>query len=914
MLKKLNLVCLSLMLASALVLNGCGGSDGADGEVDGSSTSVITDTDGDGLSDADEINIFHTSEILVDTDGDQISDFDEVTVGGAKKALIANVPKLDISIVGSITIDLEGALTSGCTDAVSSTTLEAKSSSFGRSNSKATSTTIENSESLSVSASANFPGGVSAETTGELSSSEESTSSNSSGWTSDSAKASQEEFQNSKECLDESVTEAGSVTVGFQIDNTGATAVNLTALSITLLQIDPQNPKSFITLGTAVLAEDNDGTQWTINSGGNAGPLAATVVVGAQKAMKLWANPAGLMFKVAYKTLTDQNSVNYAWIGDDVVNRTGSIVIDYGVSKQDSKGLNIVDSYRVAANVLRNPDLSAKGITLGEVFTDILEIPYTTVTVDINATHKRIVFESINGVMIDQVSTRLWFLSSNSETIVGHPDYASMEDIIIKPGTVVNLTLIQDQDHDGLFDREEYVYGTDRYKADTDGDGLSDYTEVKTGWLNGFSGDYIYSSALIADMDGDTLNDAQEYNLSTDPRNTDTDKDGIVDQADDANSSAAITPAVEPLKWTMAAMGSAQSAGIKSDGSLWVWGRNHYGVLGLDANDTDDKHTPVQMPLDGDGDGVADTDWKQVDIGFKFMMAIKEDGTLWGWGSNDFGKIGIGSTAYTVSPQEIVIGTERFSKVATKNNSAYVLTQTGKIYATGYNAYGQLGLGDTTNRNAFVQVGTASDWADIAAESSHFIAVKDASGNNDVWGCGDNANGQIGDSTTSNYTVLTPMVTNAGNGVIAGTGSSFAIDATNTLRVRGRNDYGQIGLQTGGQNLYDWVAQDEKFKKVCSSYNKSLGITASGQLKSWGKTDYGQRGVGTTPPAAGDSYIMTLVGDASNWIGVACGQDQGMAWNTNGDLYAWGRGSYGELGNGSTDIKYVPVKVDNPLP
>lgn len=918
-----------------MLLVACGG--GGGGGTGSTDPTCSGDTDGDGLPDCDEINLYGTSEMLADTDGDQINDYDEVIVGGAAKALLADVPRLEISIVGDATVDMDATITAACTTEATSATLSSQSSEYSRSNTRSTSETVKASAEISTTVKASFPGGASAKSTAKFSASAEATASNSSSWSGTTAQAAEQSFQNSKSCMDETVTSGGSSTIGFQLENVGAKPVILTAMTMTLLDKDPQNPERFSVLGDVNLTpafplnQDNN-PELVIGTGAPTGTLSATVALSARRAMDLWENPSGLFFEVGYFALTDDVGTNYAFINTDVNNQTGAIVIDFGAARTDggTPARNVVDRYLVATNAQRNPDLSPKGVTLGHALTNIIKIPYTTttavVTLPDSSTITRTVFESIDGVVIDQATTQLWFVSSNSKTL-DDPGYTSVEDILLLPGTFIDLTLLRDSDGDGLFDREEFVYGNNPTLMDTDGDGLTDYEEVKQGWVNGYNGKKIYSSPLNKDVDGDGLDDLAERTALTDPRVIDTDGDGTPDNTD-------TNPIVKPppaVIWTKASTKGWHSMGIKSNGTLWAWGWNDWGQLGL--GDTLSRPTPVQVPLDADVNGVADNDWAYVVAGPYHTMAIKVDGTLWGWGADGYGRFGNGQTAdgsaVNHTPVEIVVMSgstkQLFSKVDIGVNHSLALTDLGKIYVMGHNNYGQLGIGNWVNQSVPVQMGSESDWGDIAAGFWHSLAAKKVTGtvlNPPMWLWGRNDYGEL--ATTATGTRNTPIQAGSAPMVAANGSFSMAINDINNLYIAGSNYQEQVGypaIYTSGScwlqcYFKDWVIQGNTYKTMAAGQHFSTGIiknagddTWDGRLYTWGNNDYGQLGIGV---AGGTTYVKQLVGTGHDWAAVSGGRAHTLAIKEDGSLWAWGQGKHGALGNDSTSDSYLPSLVDNP--
>jgi alpha-tubulin suppressor-like RCC1 family protein len=862
----------------------------------------LVDTDGDGLTDTDEINKYFTSPILADTDGDQIDDAEEVKVGGSKKALISDLPRLEVSIVGDTNIELEATLTGSCTESTMGTTLSSNSTKFSRSNSASTSATIKHSAEIKAEAEYKFPGG-SVKASAKYGFSHDSTSTNASSWTGDSAKASQEEYQAKSSCFSEQKTTGGSATVGFSISNAGKNAVNLTALDITLLQLDSEDATNFTTLGTVSLAETFTNNKLTIGAGVQAGPFTAELDLEALQAIRLMKNPSGLIFQVAYKTLTDKNDVNYAWIDTDVVDRTGSLVIDYGAAVQTSDNQNLVERYRVATNVNRNDDGSPKGIRLGDVLTDVLKLPYTTTDVIIEladgSTTSRKVFSSINNVEIDENDQQLWFITTDSSTVTNER-FESVEDILLEPGKFIDLTLVKDTDGDGLFDREEFVFGTLITEKHSDEDGLSDYEEVKVGWLNGFNGFKIYSSPLFADMDGDGLDDAQEKALATDPYSVDTDGDGLNDNVDDFP----VVPLTPPVKWESVSSAGYTSLGIKTDGSLWSWGSNTNGQLGL--GDTQKRLSPVKVSFDADGDNLPDTDWGSVHVsGGNTVWALKDNGTLWSWGGS------------VLEPAEVVVNDGSkvlFQKVVSGYQHVLALSTDGKLYVKGTNTYGQLGLGNTAYQASFIRMDSSSDWTDIAAGRHHSMATKTV--NDDLYLWGSNFNGET--NSALGTSLLLPTYVTQGVKDLNGCysfGTTF-VNSNNVLKVRGGNKYGQLGTTPKESQVNLITAfSNRRFSSHCSGYRHSAGILRSsslgadgpaGSLYMWGSNFIGQLGIGNTDS---NSSAAHRVGLATNWHSVAIGTYHTLALNAEGELWAWGKGYQGALGNGSTADRYSPTKV-----
>ncbi len=193
--------------------------------------------------------------------------------------------------------------------------------------------------------------------------------------------------------------------------------------------------------------------------------------------------------------------------------------------------------------------------------------------------------------------------------------------------------------------------------------------------------------------------------------------------------------------WTAIAAGAGHSLGIKTDGSLWAWGRDDAGQLGLGA-DTSNRPTPMQVGTD--------YDWMAISAGFNHSLGIKQDGSLWGWGNNQQGQLGVGDplTSRLVPTQATTI--TGLKTVSAGSWFSLGVKTNGSLWAWGANVYGQLGFGDTTRRTIPTQVGYDTSWQEVAGASFFSLALRK---NSSVWAWGYNNHGQLGQgNTTDKYT------------------------------------------------------------------------------------------------------------------------------------------------------------------
>ena len=152
---------------------------------------------------------------------------------------------------------------------------------------------------------------------------------------------------------------------------------------------------------------------------------------------------------------------------------------------------------------------------------------------------------------------------------------------------------------------------------------------------------------------------------------------------------------------------------VLSNNTLWAWGINLYGALG--TNNRIYRSSPVQVG--------ALTNWTaQSRAGQYWSQAIKADGTLWAWGFNVYGQLGTGNTIYRSSPVQVG-ALSNWAKLATHNYSfaSLAIKTDGTLWAWGNNNWGQLGLGDVANKSSPTQVGSGTNWTRVFGGGDHNI-------------------------------------------------------------------------------------------------------------------------------------------------------------------------------------------------
>jgi alpha-tubulin suppressor-like RCC1 family protein len=361
--------------------------------------------------------------------------------------------------------------------------------------------------------------------------------------------------------------------------------------------------------------------------------------------------------------------------------------------------------------------------------------------------------------------------------------------------------------------------------------------------------------------------------------------------------------------WKQVSSGSLHSVAIKTDGTLWTWGSNDQGQLGISIA-TGTRRTPVTTFLGG-------TNWKQVSAGNRYTAAIKTDGTLWTWGGNNSGQLGDNTTTQRNAPIQTFVGGTNWKQVSCVGDHTAAIKTDGTLWIWGRNVSGQLG-DNTTVTNRFTPVTTfvgGTNWKQVSCGEVHTAAIKT---DGTLWTWGRNFEGQLGVGLIINK--LTPVTTFAGgtNWAVIAKGDSVQSFDYSTLSM-------EVAIKTDG-TLWTWgyagatlnaipnltpvttFAGGTNWKSVSRSPRGGVGaIKTDGTLWVWGgrHSTIGDNTANIIP-----STPVTTFAGGNNWKQISCGGYHDFAIKTDGTLWGWGFNQSSVLGlaePASFSTKCTPV-------
>jgi len=274
-------------------------------------------------------------------------------------------------------------------------------------------------------------------------------------------------------------------------------------------------------------------------------------------------------------------------------------------------------------------------------------------------------------------------------------------------------------------------------------------------------------------------------------------------------------------------------------------------------------------------------------------------GHLWCWGYNYYGQLGVGTTTNSYIPKELASG--RWNTVNVGSYYACGIKSDGSLWCWGQNTYGQLGIGTSVNKSTPTQV-QDTGWAKVALGNGHTCATKS---NGSLWCWGYNSSGQLGTGTTANRSLPVQIGGNDWVDVVAGNWHTCARKTDGTLWCWGLNSTGQVG--TGGSSstvLTPAAVAGTGWVSVAAGYGHTCASKDDGTLWCWGYNPFGQLGDGSTSTRSTPGQVS-----GAGWTKVSAGYGHSCAQRTDGSLWCWGYNQSGQLGDGTTTNHLSPTQV-----
>lgn len=287
-----------------------------------------------------------------------------------------------------------------------------------------------------------------------------------------------------------------------------------------------------------------------------------------------------------------------------------------------------------------------------------------------------------------------------------------------------------------------------------------------------------------------------------------------------------------PVPARQVSAGGEHSCAVSTSRTLWCWGRNANGQLGLD------RSGPYAVPPTQVGRSAS---WRQVSAGGAHTCGVKTSGALLCWGASHRGQLGRGNTKGIDEPRRVG-RSKAWSRVEAGYFHTCALTTRGRLWCWGANSAGQLGDGTTRERRKPVRV--RGTWRDVAVGGWHTCAIR----------------------------------------------------SDRALRCWGRNTFGQLGTGSfSGRSKPAAVSGSTRWRSVDTSWTHTCGVTTAGGTLCWGRNLEGQLGDGTTRVSAAPRAVLNRPAA----VDVVVNEGSSCLRDTSSQMWCWGTNRYGAFGASS---------------
>lgn len=382
----------------------------------------------------------------------------------------------------------------------------------------------------------------------------------------------------------------------------------------------------------------------------------------------------------------------------------------------------------------------------------------------------------------------------------------------------------------------------------------------------------------------------------------------------------------------MIAGGEEHTIALKSDGTVWGWGSYYHGQLGNGAvgewrpqGSDAFQVTPAQVA--GLDHMVA------VAAGQYHTVTLRRDGTVWAFGFDDEGQLGDGNGGEVGrrNPMTVQAKISNATAIAAGKRHSVALRDDGTVWTWGSNYYGQLGHGEPgwpNKQNVPAQVQGVDHVISIAAGSDHTVALRD---DGTVWLWGLNDRGQLGNGTggqqagedeEADFSALPVQAQGLVNitAIAAGTGHTIALREDGTVWVWGANWRGQIGDGTLENDDYRTIPTQignlSDVTAIAGGHAHSVVMKKDGSVWAWGLNVDGQLGVGSGWNEDGHRLTPVQTNHINNVISIAAGDTHTIVMRDDGTVWAWGNNRAGQVGDGTVcefgDYRPNPQQVLGP--
>jgi alpha-tubulin suppressor-like RCC1 family protein len=335
--------------------------------------------------------------------------------------------------------------------------------------------------------------------------------------------------------------------------------------------------------------------------------------------------------------------------------------------------------------------------------------------------------------------------------------------------------------------------------------------------------------------------------------------------------------------WTAVAAGTFHTLAVRSDGTLWTWGDLENGLQGVFPHEEPHRRTtPFQVGTD--------SDWASVAAGWYYSLGVKRDGSLWGWGLHfpggwDYAKPTCGFSVPCRLPD-----TGGWRVIAGGHGGAAGLN-TGIVGIKEDGSLWEIGAGGET------RIGADSDWKTVAAGTDCYLAVKT---DGSIWKWSGNPD----------FYAPSPVLLTHDKGwkevAMGSYNQAAAVKDDGSLWRWNHSGYNDPCYPPfSGTEAFERVGDRNDWAKVFVGEQTYFAVTSGGSLHGWGWNRAGELGIGQT----GTFTTPVQAGGSAGWVKVEAGAGASFGLKADGSLWGWGSNWYGNLGLGDRQPRTIPQEI-----
>ena len=346
------------------------------------------------------------------------------------------------------------------------------------------------------------------------------------------------------------------------------------------------------------------------------------------------------------------------------------------------------------------------------------------------------------------------------------------------------------------------------------------------------------------------------------------------------------------------ACGGYHTITLSGDGTVYSFGSNEYGGLGLGHNNDVSLPTPIPSL----------SQINMISCGLNFTVCVDHEGFIWSFGDNNCGQLGTGNTTDFNVPQKL-LDIPPVISVSCGYEHTLIITNDSNLWSWGSNACGQLCLGDRKDRSK-AQKTSFSNISKISAGVVHSLFQNNKG---EIFSCGFNLYGACGLGHFDDLQITPSLIPNAPPNIVhfvCGCNQSLFLDSEGNVYSVGDNKYGQLGLGRNiNQNELNKIPNIPPIKIISCVYASCYLIDFEGNLWTFGNNRQGQLGHGNCTDINTPKIVNTL--KDIQQISYGSSGRHFIAKNSQDQILASGYNDYGQLGTGDTESVSIPKEINS---